>query len=76
MDINEIEKIIAKEKIYTNEPMSRYTSFKIGGPAECLIKIQTPEELKLILKLVREQEIPLTILGNGSNILVSDNGIK
>ena len=76
MYINEIEKNFSKDKIYKNEPMSNYTSFKIGGPAEYLIKIQTPEELKTILKIMKNQEIPLTIIGNGSNILVSDNGIK
>jgi len=76
MNINEIEQIISKDKIYINEPMNKYTSFKIGGPAECLIKIQTVEDLKSILKLSKEQNIPLTIIGNGSNILVSDEGIK
>lgn len=76
MYIKELEKIISKEKIYINELMSKHTSFKIGGPAECLVKIQTPQELKLILKLAKKQNIPVTIIGNGSNILVSDDGIK
>ena len=76
MNIKEIEKFISKDKIYINEPMNKHTSFKIGGPAECLIKVQTAEELKEILKLSQEQSIPLTIIGNGSNILVSDEGIK
>jgi len=76
MNINEIEQIISKDKVFVNEPMNKYTSFKIGGPAECLIKIQTAEELKEILQFSQEQNIPLTIIGNGSNILVSDDGIK
>ena len=76
MDIRDIEKFISKEKIYLNEPMSKHTSFKIGGPAECLIKIQTAQELKEILKVIQQQNIQLTIIGNGSNILVSDEGIK
>ena len=76
MDIKEIEQIISKEKIYLNEPMSKYTSFKIGGPAECLIKIQTPEELKQILKFASKNNTHITIIGNGSNVLVSDEGIK
>lgn len=76
MYINEIEKFISKDNIYTNELMSKYTSFKIGGPAECLIKIQTAQELKSILEFSKEKDIPLTIIGNGSNILVSDEGIK
>ena len=76
MNIEQIEKIISKDKVYINEPMNKYTSFKIGGPAECLIKIQTVEELKSILKFVKVQHTPLTIIGNGSNILVSDEGVK
>ena len=76
MYIKEIEQIISKDKICINESMKKHTSFKIGGPAECLIKIQTEQELKEILKLAKQQNIPLTIIGNGSNILVSDEGIK
>ena len=76
MNIEQVEQIISKDKIYINVPMSKYTSFKIGGPAECLVKIQTIEELKEILKIAKQQNIPLTIIGNGSNLLVSDDGIK
>ena len=76
MDVKEIEKIIPKEQIYINELMSKHTSFKIGGPAECLVKIKTAKELQAILKYVKDENISLTIIGNGSNILVSDNGIK
>lgn len=76
MDIKEIEKLISKDRIFINEPMSKYTSFKIGGPAECLIKIKTAKELEAILEISKQRNIPLTIIGNGSNILVSDNGIK
>ena len=63
MNIEEIEKIISKDRIYINEPMHKHTSFKIGGPAECLIKIQTAEELNAILKLSKEQDAPITIIG-------------
>ena len=67
---------ISKEKIKYNEPMKQYTSFKIGGPAEILIEISDIEELKEILKLADTNSIPITVIGNGSNILVSDEGIK
>ncbi len=67
---------ISKDKIQYNVPMKNYTSFKIGGPAECLIKVQTIEEVQEILQIVHQNNIPLTIIGNGSNILVSDKGIK
>ncbi len=74
--IKEAKLKIASEKIKYNEEMKNYTSFKIGGPAECLIKIDSTEDLKEILKLVQEKQIPLTILGNGSNVLISDKGIE
>lgn len=76
MNIKEIQNIIPQENVYINEPMSKYTSFKIGGPAECMVKIKTLEQLKSILKYTNENNIKLTIIGNGSNILVSDEGIK
>ena len=67
---------IPKENIFFEEPMSKYTSFKIGGPAECLIKIKTKEELKEVLLFANKENIPITVIGNGSNILVLDEGIK
>lgn len=67
---------IPKDNILYNEDMKKHTTFKIGGPAECFIKIKTKEELKEILVFARENKIPITILGNGSNILVLDGGIK
>ena len=67
---------IDKEKILYDEPMSKHTTFKIGGPAECFIKIDNIEDLKEILSFSKENKIQLTVIGNGSNLLVSDNGIK
>lgn len=74
--IEKSELNIDKEKILYNEPMKKYTTFKVGGPAECLIKISSEEELKEILKFANENKIQLTVLGNGSNVLVQDKGIK
>lgn len=67
---------IPKDNILYNEDMKKHTTFKIGGPAECFIKIKTKEQLKEILNIAEENKIPVTILGNGSNILVLDGGIK
>ena len=67
---------IPKDNILYKEDMKKHTTFKIGGLAECFIKIKTKEELKEILVFARENKIPITILGNGSNILVLDGGIK
>jgi len=72
---NELIKEIPKEQILLNEPMKNHSSFKIGGPADFFIKIKTISELKYILKLINENNIPLYVIGNGSNILFTDEGI-
>ena len=78
MNIQEIleKTTISKDKIKYNEPMKNHTSFKIGGPAEVLIKITNVDELKEILKISEDNNIPITIIGNGSNLLINDEGIK
>lgn len=67
---------IANENIKFNEPMKKYTTFKIGGPAECLIKIKNMDDLLKIMKFSKDNNVDITIIGNGSNVLVSDKGIK
>ena len=74
--VKSLEKIISKDLIKTNEPMKNHTSFKIGGPAEIYIKITSIEELQKVLEFAKKENIKITILGNGSNVLVSDKGIK
>lgn len=68
--------IFSQERVKQNELMKNHTSFKIGGPAEFFIKINTLEELKKILDFCKNNEIKLTLIGNGSNLLILDNGIK
>lgn len=62
--------------IYTDEPMSRHTSFRIGGNAECFCEIKNTEALRNIMFACKKYNVPYFILGLGSNLLVSDNGIK
>lgn len=69
-------KTIPNENIYENEPMKKHTSFKIGGPAEIFIKIKTIDQLHEILEVINKYNIPLNIIGNGSNLLITDKGIK
>ncbi len=73
---NEILKILSEDQIYLNEPMSKHTSFKIGGPADILVKPKGVDGLKFIFKAAKENNIPLTIIGNGSNLLVKDRWNK
>ena len=80
MDINKIAELlkvnIPEEKIFTNEPMSKHTSFKIGGPADIFVKASDISQIENVLKVCRENSIPLTVVGNGSNLLVKDKGIR
>jgi len=59
-----------------DEPMSRHTSFKIGGPADLMAMPSNEEELCKLLKRAVEHNVPLTLVGNGSNLLVRDKGIR
>ncbi|MCI9087265.1 MAG: UDP-N-acetylmuramate dehydrogenase [Clostridia bacterium] len=56
--------------------MKNHTNFKIGGNADIYVIAKTIEQIQVILKLVKQYQIPLIILGNGSNVLVSDQGIR
>lgn len=62
--------------IIMDEPMSKHTSFKIGGNADIFVKISDVEQLKALLHFAKMNEISTTIIGNGSNILVKDQGIR
>ncbi len=59
-----------------NEPMSHHTSFKIGGEAEIFVTAKTIEQLKAVLKACKKNDIPFFVLGKGSNLLISDDGMK
>nr|NJM04431.1 UDP-N-acetylmuramate dehydrogenase [Desulfobacula sp.] len=65
-----------KFELLTNEPLRPYTSFKVGGPADLLALPKTAEELKALLGYAAQQDIPVTLLGGGTNVLVSDKGIR
>ena len=74
--LSDLKKIIPEENIKINEPMSKHTSFKTGGPAEIYIIGKTLEQIQAALKYSNQNNIQLYIIGNGSNLLVSDEGIK
>lgn len=68
--------LLGEGQFYVNEPMSRHTTFNIGGPADYLLFPSNMEQVAGIFVLLREYDIPHTVLGNGSNILVLDKGIR
>ncbi|SDM90650.1 UDP-N-acetylmuramate dehydrogenase [Paenibacillus sp. yr247] len=63
-------------EIRTNERLAPYTTWKIGGPADCLIIPQTKEQVVDVIRFLHQRGIPWTIIGRGSNLLVSDKGIR
>ena len=65
-----------KGELLFNEPLARYTSVKIGGPAEALFYPADLEDLANALKIAKAHQLPHFILGNGSNLLVRDGGVK
>ena len=64
------------ERIIPRAIMARYTTFHIGGPADVLVDITAASEIPLALRAAKLAEAPVTILGNGSNVLVRDGGIR
>lgn len=62
--------------IYVDEPMNKYTTFRIGGKADLMIKPNTIDELREAILLCKTYEVPYYILGNGSNLLVADEGYR
>ena len=65
-----------EDKVKREEPMGKHTTFRIGGPAGYFLCPDTPEALKKIVEFCNTEEIPWFILGNGSNLLVSDRGYR
>ena len=72
----ELTKEIPSEQIYMNEPMSKHTTFKVGGNADVFVKVRNTEQLKYVIKIAKKNDVHMYIIGNGSNILVKDNGIR
>ncbi len=68
--------ILPHNLIFENEPMSKHTTFKIGGIADVLVIPESVEQLKVVLGFAKQNDIPITVIGNGSDLLVSDNGIR
>ena len=72
----ELKNIIGEAKIKTDELMKRHTTFRIGGPAKYFVTPETKEEVKAIIECCKKHDMPYYILGNGSNLLVSDKGYE
>ena len=80
MDKNYIYKklleIVDEKDIKMDEPMSKHTTLRVGGPADIFVRPKSEEEISKIIKLLISENIPYEIVGNGSNLLVRDGGIR
>lgn len=72
--LDEIEYIVATGNVVCDEPMSRHTTFRIGGNADVFASISNEHEVLRLIELLKNEGIPYYVIGNGSNILVSDKG--
>ena len=79
MDKNVLNVLAAeagKENVLFDEPMERHTTFRIGGPADCLVTPGSEQALVNIIACLKEAGVPWVVIGNGSNLLVGDKGIR
>ena len=73
--LNTLRKL-APDRVLENAPMSRYTTFRVGGPADALFLPASVEELCTALVAAKAEGIPVCLIGNGSNLIVRDGGIR
>lgn len=71
-----LDRILAQDSIHTDEQMSAHTSLRIGGPADYFVTPEDGLQLAAVISLCREEKMPYYVLGNGSNLLVSDKGFR
>ena len=68
--------IVAPEQIFEKEPMKNHTTFRIGGPADWFVTPTNGEQVAELVKLGKEEGLDVYVIGNGSNLLVGDRGIR
>ena len=76
MTLQEIFAGCTAKPLLAEEPMAKHTSFRIGGPADLMAMPQSEQELQQLLQRAGESKVPVTLIGNGSNLLVRDKGIR
>ena len=73
---HKLVQIVGEERVRTDEPMKNHTTFRVGGPADFFVTPETSEEVRAVIDMCRSEEIDCHIIGNGSNLLVSDRGVR
>ena len=73
---NQLKEILGEDRVLIDEPMCKHTTFRIGGPAEWFVLVHKIEELQQVTMLCKEQGVLYYVIGNGSDLLVSDTGVS
>ena len=73
--ISSLKKILPKDRIKEKELMKNHTTFKTGGPCRVMVFPETAEEIKAVINELKANSFPFTVIGNGSNLLIRDEGI-
>jgi UDP-N-acetylmuramate dehydrogenase len=63
-------------RLLANTPIAPFTTFRVGGPADWLLEVRAVAELQAVLRLAAQADVPVTVLGGGSNVIVSDDGVR
>lgn len=71
-----IKDIVGNDNVFINEKLNKHTTFRVGGPADCLVTPDSAEQVVMLVKECRRNNVPYYIIGNGSNLLVSDEGFR
>lgn len=74
--IDKIKNIVGEEYVLINEPMYKHTTFKVGGEADLFVTVNSEKMVTDVIELLRTSYVPYYIIGNGSNLLVSDSGYR
>jgi len=74
--LRRLQEILGADNVFPEEPMHKHITFRVGGPAEWFVLVKSTGQLKAVLSLCKEQEEPYYIIGNGSDLLVSDAGVR
>ncbi|MBR6543328.1 MAG: UDP-N-acetylmuramate dehydrogenase [Anaerotignum sp.] len=74
--IQELQTRLGEEGLKLQEPMKEHTTFRVGGPADLFLMPADAEELKDAIEILKKYEVPVMVIGNGSNLLVRDKGIR
>lgn len=72
----DLERLVGPANVRPNEPMKVHTSFRVGGPADYMVFPQSEEQVEAVLRFCRAHEIPVFVIGRGSNLLVRDGGLR